>query len=253
MSLEPAEGGGDVATQSQRIGGRTTVLFALVFLTGFVLAIWQTAGEAHGELAAWQATPALQPDAQPPGRLEVAPAGEQTRPQIGIVAGHWKHDSGAVCPDGLREVDVNLAVASQVASILAHEGCDVEVLPEFSSKLKRYRAEVFVSIHADSCDVPGASGFKVARLASSINPEQDDHLVACLVQEYGAATGLRFHMNSITSDMTDYHGFGELDASTPGAIIELGFMGADRELLTDGSADAAQGVARGILCFLRGQ
>jgi len=26
--------------------------------------------------------------------------------RVGIVAGHWQYDSGAVCPDGLREVDI---------------------------------------------------------------------------------------------------------------------------------------------------
>jgi N-acetylmuramoyl-L-alanine amidase len=252
MSLELVGNGGDVATQPQGMRGRTLVLLALVFLVGFVLSIWQAASEAYGELASSQGDPPSQAGAAAPGLLEALPAGEQTGLKIGLVAGHWKHDSGAVCPDGLQEVDINLAVASQVASILAHQGYDVEVLPEFSRKLKRYRAAAFVSIHADSCDVPDASGFKVARLAESVNPDQDDHLVACLVQEYAAVTGLRFHMNSITPDMTDYHGFGEIDAATPGAIIELGFMGADRELLTTGNADAAQGVARGILCFLRG-
>ena len=52
--------------------------------------------------------------------------------------------------------------------------------------------------------------------------------------------------------MTDYHAFREIDPLTPGAIIELGFMAADRELLTERSYEVAQGVARGIACFLEG-
>jgi N-acetylmuramoyl-L-alanine amidase len=168
------------------------------------------------------------------------------------VAGHWKSDVGAMCDDGLQEVTINLDVASRVVAILQDEGYEAELLAEFSPKLQGYEADTFVSIHADACNVPEASGFKVARVASSAIPDQEDHLVACLSTEYAKATGLAFHKNSITYDMTVYHAFNEIDPETPGAIIELGFMGADRELLTDHSFKAAQGVARGIVCFLEG-
>jgi N-acetylmuramoyl-L-alanine amidase len=53
--------------------------------------------------------------------------------------------------------------------------------------------------------------------------------------------------------MTIYHAFNEIDPTTPGAIIELGFMGADRELLIEHAYEVAQGVARGIACFLEGE
>lgn len=167
------------------------------------------------------------------------------------MAGHWQHDSGAVCPDGLQEVHLNLEIASRVVSILQNEGFDAELLPEFSKKLNGYQASAFVSIHADTCEDAGLSGFKVARVASSAIPRAEDRLVACLIQEYGKATGLPFHQDSITFDMTDYHAFREIDPNTPGAIIELGFMHADRELLTEHSSVLAQGVAQGILCFLK--
>jgi len=169
------------------------------------------------------------------------------------VAGHWQNDAGAVCPDGLQEVTINLDVASRVVAILQHEGYDAELLPEFSDKLDGYQADVFVSIHTDSCVIPGASGFKVARVAASAIPEEEDHLVACLIREYGELTGLPFHRDSITYDMTVYHAFNEIDPETPGAIIELGFMDEDRELLTERSYEAAQGVAMGIACFLEGR
>ena len=171
---------------------------------------------------------------------------------MGIVAGHWKNDSGAVCDDGLQEVTINLDVAARVVAILQYEGYDAELLPEFSEKLAGYEADAFVSIHTDACNVPEASGFKVARVAASAIPEEEDRLVACLIQEYSEATGLSFHRNSITYDMRDYHAFNEIHPLTPGAIIELGFMGADRELLTENAYQVAQGVARGIACFLEG-
>jgi N-acetylmuramoyl-L-alanine amidase len=158
-----------------------------------------------------------------------------------------------MCDDGLLEVTINLDVASRVVAMLQYEGYDAELLAEFSPKLAGYEADAFVSIHSDACNVPEASGFKVARVAGSAIPQQEDRLVACLIKEYGETTGLAFHKNSITYDMTVYHAFNEIDPQTPAAIIELGFMAADRVLLTDGAFKVAQGVARGIACFLEGE
>ena len=110
-----------------------------------------------------------------------------------------------------------------------------------------------LSIHADSCLYQEASGFKVARVADSHVPEVEDRLVACLVERYGARTGLAFHAGSITLDMTRYHTFYEIDPNTPGAIIEVGFMLADRTLLTRRPDLVAQGIIDGILCFLEGE
>ncbi|MGD8464751.1 MAG: N-acetylmuramoyl-L-alanine amidase [Anaerolineae bacterium] len=171
-------------------------------------------------------------------------------PKIGIVAGHWQSDSGAICDDGLQEVSINTDIAAQVVAILQSKGYDAELLPEFSDKLAGYKAAAFVSIHSDACNVPEASGFKVARVSGSAIPEVEDRLVTCLIQEYGRTTGLPFHRNSITYDMTVYHAFNEIDPQTPGAIIELGFMGADRQILTEGAHTVALGVTRGIECFL---
>jgi N-acetylmuramoyl-L-alanine amidase len=172
---------------------------------------------------------------------------------VGVVAGHWKNDVGAMCDDGLQEVTINLDVASRVVAILQNEGYDAELLAEFSDKLPGYRADAFVSIHTDACYVPDASGFKVAHVVNSAIPEVEDRLVACLIQEYGKATGLPFHKNSITASMTVYHAFEEVDPETPAAIIELGFLGADREVLTGDTSKLAQGVASGIACFLEGE
>ena len=173
--------------------------------------------------------------------------------RVGIVAGHWKSDSGAVCPDGLQEVTINLDVAARVVALLQNEGVNAELLPEFAEELNGYKADAFLSIHTDSCDAPGVSGFKVARVTGSAIPETEDRLVSCLIREYGDATGLAFHANTITFDMKGYHAFNEINPKTPGAIIELGFMDADRRLLTYSNDLVAQAVVRGIDCFLEGE
>jgi hypothetical protein len=64
------------------------------------------------------------------------------------------------------------------------------------------------------------SGFKVARMTHADTPEQEDRLVLLLIEQYGAATGLAFHENTITDDMRQYHALRQIDPATPGAIIE---------------------------------
>jgi N-acetylmuramoyl-L-alanine amidase len=51
--------------------------------------------------------------------------------------------------------------------------------------------------------------------------------------------------------MTQYHTFYEIAPTTPGAIIEIGFLNLDRALLTEEPERVATGVATGILCYLR--
>jgi N-acetylmuramoyl-L-alanine amidase len=186
-------------------------------------------------------------------------------PHIGIVAGHWwldeggqqSLDVGAVCDEGtpnqLTELEINYEVAQRVVFELRRYGYQVDLLQEWDDRLAGYRADVLLSIHADSCLYAEATGFKVARVSDSHVPEIEDRLVACLVGYYGARTGLNFHEGSITHDMTQYHTFYEINPDTPGAIIEVGFMLADRALLTQRPDLVAQGIIDGILCFLKGE
>ncbi|MCS7087794.1 MAG: N-acetylmuramoyl-L-alanine amidase [Thermoflexales bacterium] len=179
-------------------------------------------------------------------------AAESQALRVGLVSGHRNSDSGAACSDGLTEAQLNESHAQRVASILRTRGYAVDILDEFDPRLRGYRAAALVSIHADSCAYINdfATGFKVARAASrAAGP--DDYLVECLIKHYAAATGLRFHANSVTRDMTHYHTFREIDPSTPAAIIETGFMYLDRDVLTRRADRVAQGIAEGILCFLR--
>ena len=241
-------------------------VMAMVVMTGILYAVWLARGAPGGQptvpaptLTRWeptaaQALPATANStetATPTSVPETDPAPPPIR--VGVVAGHWQSDSGAVCDDGLQEVTINLDIAARVVAILQYEGYAAELLPEFSDRLTGYQAAAFVSIHTDACNVPNASGFKVARVLGSAIPEEEDRLVACLIDQYAQTTGLPYHRNSITYDMTAYHAFSEIDPQTPAAIIELGFMGTDRALLTERSYDVALGVARGIVCFLEGE
>jgi N-acetylmuramoyl-L-alanine amidase len=210
--------------------------------------------------------PSVAPPSNPPPATDQSAAPSPTpstdsppsvAARIGIVAGHWGSDTGAVCPDGLTEVELNLEVAERVTHSLQALGYHVDLLEEFDPRLEGYRADALVSIHADSCmdypdATPPASGFKVASVEDSLAPEAEARLVACLAQCYAARTGMFFHENSITYDMIYYHSFYEIDGQTPAAIIETGFMRNDRHILTQRADLVAQGIADGIVCFIEG-
>ncbi|HEY73075.1 MAG: hypothetical protein B6I35_07425 [Anaerolineaceae bacterium 4572_32.2] len=201
-------------------------------------------------------TPSVTPSPDPP--IEPSSTPTVAVPRVGIVAGHWGSDTGAMCPDGLTEVEINLDIARRAVYLLQSLGYQADLLEEYDSRLQGYQTDALVSIHADSCEEfpnadPPASGFKVASVEDSMVPEAEGRLVGCLAQSYAARTGMYFHANSITYDMTRYHTFYEIDDRTPGAIIETGFMLNDRYILTQRADLVVQGIVDGIVCFIEGE
>lgn len=176
-------------------------------------------------------------------------------PRIGIVSGHKGNDPGAVCPDGLTEAAVNYDISLRVQAGLQAAGFQVDVLDEFDKRLEGYRALAVVSIHNDSCAYYGehATGYKVAGAVDTGARDKSARLVACLTDRYAKATGLTFHYNTVTRDMTQYHGFYEVHSATPVAIIETGFLNLDRRILTEEPHRVAQGVIDGIICYVRNE
>jgi N-acetylmuramoyl-L-alanine amidase len=184
------------------------------------------------------------------------PLDVQPKQRIGIVAGHYGNDSGAVCYDGngnvtLTEVDMNLEIAAIVQQRLTQSGFEVDLLKEFDTRLNGYRALAIVSIHNDSCEYINdqATGYKVAAALNTNDVNRANRLTACLTDRYHAATAMTFHAGSITADMREYHAFREIDPSTVAAIIETGFLNLDREILTKKTELVADGIVDGILCF----
>ncbi|MCC6802340.1 MAG: N-acetylmuramoyl-L-alanine amidase [Anaerolineae bacterium] len=172
--------------------------------------------------------------------------------RIGIVSGHRGNDSGAVCDDGLTEASINLSVAELVVRDLRGLGYTVDLLDEFDPRLNDFQASALVSIHSNTCRDFGepVSGFLVAASAGRITSRtQDDELVNCIAQHYATTTRLARRMET-TIDMTDYHTFREINVRTPAAIIEIGFMLADRDLLTQHPDMVARGITDGVLCYL---
>jgi len=177
------------------------------------------------------------------------------RPKIGIVAGHWGNDSGAVCADNMTEGQINLSVATMVKQSLVAEGFDVDLLQEFDEKLSGYQALALVSIHADSCDYVNdqATGFKIAAALGNGNADRANRLTSCIKDRYARATNLSYHAGSITPDMTSYHAFDEINFETPAVIIEIGFLNLDRQILTEDPDLVANGISQGILCYIHNE
>jgi N-acetylmuramoyl-L-alanine amidase len=204
------------------------------------------------EIAAVLATGQVQATATalPVGAVTLEPP----LPRIGVVAGHNgpHNDPGAVCPDGVTEAMVNRDIATRVQVGLQANGFAVDLLDEFDARLAGYEALAVVSIHNDSCAYINefATGFKVAGALDTGAPAEASRLVACLTDRYAARTGLSFHANTITPDMTSYHTFYEVKATTPIAIIETGFLNLDYKILTEEPQRVAQGVIEGILCYV---
>ncbi|HVM70364.1 MAG TPA: N-acetylmuramoyl-L-alanine amidase [Anaerolineales bacterium] len=188
-----------------------------------------------------------------PAAIAAVPTSEQLI-RIGIVSGHWGHDSGAVCDNGTTEQQVNLVIATLVAQKLTAYGYQVDLLQEFDQRLNGYKAAVLLSIHNDSCQYINdqATGFKVASALASRDPNSSDRLVACIRDRYERITGLPFH-NSITPDMTQYHAFNEIDPDTTAAIIEAGFLYKDYNILTGHPDVIANGIVAGIQCFVNNE
>ena len=177
--------------------------------------------------------------------------------RIGIVVGHRgnESDKGAVCSDGLTELDVNSNVATYVQQKLIKAGYKVDLLDEFDARLSNYQAGLLLAIHADSCDYinESATGFKVAAALAEQKQENPERLVACIADRYANVTGLKYHYQSITQDMTYYHAYSEINPFTVAGIIEVGFLNLDKEILTTKPELLADGIVSGISCYLNNE
>lgn len=209
-------------------------------------------------LAAFLATrtPASSPAVTSPSptpSLSSSPAPATLR--VGILAGHWQYDRGATCDAVIFEADLTYQIAQKTSPFLESRGYAVDILAEKDPRLPGYQADVFLALHIDSCGY-NLSGFKVAHSDESFIPEIEDRLVDCIYREYEKSTGLPRHNTTISHNMLKYYALhrevGGIAEQTPGAIMEMGFMDGDFELLAHRQEVVAQGLAQGLLCFLEG-
>ena len=230
----------------------STVILAGI-VTATLFSLWMPGGLMPGNLGQKVADAVAEGEGitQTEVAAGVLPANFPTN-KIGLVVGHRGHDSGAVCANGLTELEINSNVATYLQQKLIKAGFEVDLLDEFDARLSNYQAGLLLSIHSDSCDYinDSATGFKVAAAFSQKGDQSSSRLVECLSDNYANITGLRYHYQSVTTDMTSYHAFDEINAYTTAGIIELGFMNLDQEILTTRPELLAEGISKGISCYI---
>lgn len=206
---------------------------------------------AAGALGVWGAA-SVRPDPDGP-------------PRVGVQAGHWRaaelpdelavfRTSTGASAGGVDEVDLNLGIARRVAALLRRRGVIVDVLP--ATVPPDYKADAFVSLHADGSRSSRPRGYKIATPYRESDGSR--RLRDALVADYGRATRLPWDPN-ITPNMRGYYAFDnrsrehEIDGDTPAVIVEMGFVSNpdDRALLTRKPDLVARAIAGGILHYLQ--
>jgi N-acetylmuramoyl-L-alanine amidase len=166
---------------------------------------------------------------------------------------------------GIREADLNLAVALRTRALLARAGIRVVMTRTTTSGrsmgniarariANRARAALFLRVHADGSTDPGAAGTHTLYPAFHAGWTDDVYAssrrAARLVQDE-LVRALRFPDRGL-QERSDYTGFNW--ANVPVILVELGFMTnptEDRLLATEAyRARVALGLCRGTLRFL---
>ncbi|HET9960171.1 MAG TPA: N-acetylmuramoyl-L-alanine amidase [Polyangiaceae bacterium] len=123
--------------------------------------------------------------------------------------GHGGHDPGAIGPSGLREKDVALDIAHRAAPLLARElgistlltrdGDQFVPLDERTARANAFRADLFISIHCNASEDPGARGAMVFVLDRS--PTSLSHHIAA--RENATSSEASVELANSLSKLTD--------------------------------------------------
>jgi hypothetical protein len=226
------------------------------------------------------ATPVPRPSVQPtlmaptPTTVQQRPTAAPTasptpaRPRVGVQVGHWKLDElpaelerfklfTGTYWEGYDEWEVNIVIAEALKLQLEAAGVEVDLIP--ATVPIGYRADAFVSIHADG--VAGAQartrrGYKVATPFRA-SPAAEA-LAAAVEKSYAEVTGMRFDPEGVSFNMRGHYIFSPhrfwhaVAPTTPAIMVECGFMThpQDRQLLLEKPDLLAQGIAEGVLAYL---
>lgn len=148
------------------------------------LALSDEAGFAEHRLkGAFVSREGLSFDPAPPPLAKKEPQKpvRRNKPLIVIDAGHGGVDSGAIGVSGLQEKEINLAMSLRLAQLINDSGRATAILTRdddrFISLTHRHRfashkkADLFVSIHADSIHKPAIKGLSIYGLSDQASDE----------------------------------------------------------------------------------
>jgi len=187
-------------------------------------------------------------------------------PRVGIQIGHegveghpdelaaLRGNTGGYA-QGVSEVEVNRAVAEVLRDLLEAHGVRVDLLR--ATPPQAYRADLLLSLHADSVPDPTRQGYKSAHFEpprSYLEPRLKNLIDAA----YYAASGLPDDHHNTTLNMIEYYAFNHrayrhtVHPSTPALIVELGYISSPSDLAFLLEPERpARALAEGALAFLR--
>ncbi len=183
--------------------------------------------------------------------------------RIGLQVGHWRANEAPRELSGLRgngarwngthEWEFNIEIARHAGSMLEELGYTVDILPAVVPP--GYRAHLFIAIHADGSNDPGARGYRVSAPRRDATGRAQD-FVDLLYRTYGPATGMR-RLSDTTRRMRNYYAFNyrryehALHPMTIAAIIETGFLtnAGDRAVIMNQPERVARGIVDAITRF----
>ncbi|OUC12235.1 MAG: hypothetical protein B0A82_23570 [Alkalinema sp. CACIAM 70d] len=196
--------------------------------------------------------PVPPPKQVPTPTIPRVPAGQVV---VVIDPGHGGPDPGAVGIGGIQEKEIVLDIGRQVAGILQQQGVsavltrqddiDLDLQPRVDIA-EQVRATVFVSIHANAISMsrPDISGLETYYYDSGLGLAQSIHrsvMDATGVRDRGVRKA-RFYVIRKTT--------------MPSVLVETGFVTGQEDasrLATPGyRRQMAEGIARGILLYIRG-
>lgn len=188
--------------------------------------------------------------------------------KVALQVGHWKNEevpeelhklrgNTGASGGGKTEWEVNYDIAMRTKTLLETQGITVELLP--ATVPQSYWADVFVAIHADGSLDTEKSGYKLATPRRDYTGNAEDLLTA-IESTYGTATGLALDPN-VTRNMRGYYAFSwwryehAVHPMTASVILETGFLSSpsDRELLISNPQASAEGLANGIVSYLKAE
>lgn len=219
----------------------------------------------------------------PPPKPQTAPSAEAAppprkgpKPVIVIDPGHGGQDPGAIGGNGSKEKTVTLAIAQELKKQLEATGRYKVFLTRNSDTFiklqdrvaiaRKHKADLFMSLHADSIDKPGVSGASIytlsnkasdaqtaklaarenqADLIAGVDLSHEDKQVANILIDLAMRDTMnqsKFFANTVVKKVDDkgirllekphrYAGFAVLKApDIPSVLIEMGFMSNKKEV-----------------------
>jgi N-acetylmuramoyl-L-alanine amidase len=186
--------------------------------------------------------------------------------RVGIQIGHFevsnhpeelanlRYNTGASV-GGVNEVDVNLVVAQTLRDMLENEGIVVDLLP--ATVPRNYKADVFVSLHADSSEDSKRRGYKSAVFRFERN-KRDALLKSIIDKNYFYFSGLPDDDSNVSGSMLEYYAFNHqrfkhtVNRRTPAIIVEMGYLSNAEDLaFLEDPVNPAYALKIGILSYLK--